>query len=138
MNIVRDISSLSSLYENVIANKEQKEKDLVTEKMLTEIRKANKKPFKYDRIFIQVKVGNDNPRPLYNAKIIDHDTIPGLVKIKAVTQDKILKIEVDKDKTFSIRVFNSDEQEIDRFIIKGLAIRDVRNPRDLTLIKIEQ
>jgi hypothetical protein len=139
----QDINDISSLYFSLKQEKEkqtiiseQKKLSILGEKGATKsVRK-----FKYNKVVIYSRSGDELPRAVYKAKVIDYDKQPGVQNITAVDNDKQkrLIIKVDKNNVFNVTILDKNHNIADEFIVRSLAMKDPFEPDKLSIIKAEQ
>lgn len=110
----------------------------VTEQTSTSITDLDNQ-FKINRVKIYVKRGDQNPEMMYRGNVIDYDERESLTTITANTiDDRKLIIKIDKRDAINVTVLDDDGNMQDEFNVNGMQLKDLDNPDELSILKIEQ
>lgn len=112
---------------------------VISEHTPEDIDNDNNKQFKINRVKIYVKRGEQNPEMMYRGDVIDYDERESLTTITANTVDnrKII-IKTDKRDAINVTVLDTNGNIQDEFNVNGMQLRDLDNPDELSVLKIEQ
>ena len=95
--------------------------------------------FKINRVKIYVKHGEQNPEIMYRGKVIDYDDRDVLTTITASTEDnRRIILKIDKRDSIDVTVLDGNGNMQDEFNVNGMQLRDIDNPDELSILKIEQ
>lgn len=95
--------------------------------------------FKINRVKIYVKRGEQNPEIMYRGKVIDYDDRDVLTTITANTEDnRRIILKIDKRDSIDVTVLDGNGNMQDEFNVNGMQLRDIDNPDELSILKIEQ
>ncbi len=95
--------------------------------------------FKINRVKIYVKRGEQNPEIMYRGKVIDYDDRDVLTTITASTEDnRRIILKIDKRDSIDVTVLDGNGNMQDEFNVNGMQLRDIDNPDELSILKIEQ
>jgi len=96
--------------------------------------------FKYNRVSIHIKKGNGDFVEGYNGKVTSYNDTSSVMNLTAVDNNikKRIHITSDTPGVFNIEVEDKNGEIDNRFTISHMQLKNIDEPKKLSLIKVEQ
>jgi len=134
-----DINNLHTLYSNInkMTRRHMYDTAVVVENKEISIPTED---FKYNRVSIHIKKGNGDFVEGYNGKVTSYNDTSSVMNLTAVDNNikKRIHITSDTPGVFNIEVEDKNGEIDNRFTISHMQLKNIDEPKKLSLIKVEQ